>query len=89
MPARKGVKSLENSTLKCIGDLFKSTCRKLALALMVEKAIETFIRKQQQKKNYFLYLKWRKRSLLYPLIIDIVDISFDCSSARKFMALVY
>jgi hypothetical protein len=42
MPARKEVKSLESATLKCIGNLFKSTCRKLALALMVDKVRAVF-----------------------------------------------
>ena len=39
MPARKGVRTLESSTLKCIGDLFKSTASNLASAsdLMEEK----------------------------------------------------
>ena len=39
MPARKEVRTLESSTLKCIGDLFKSTASNLASAsdLMEEK----------------------------------------------------
>ena len=44
MPARKGVKTLESSTLKCIGDLFKSTCRNLASTLTVKKVTTWIIK---------------------------------------------